>query len=382
MNGPEGKNNPTIGAPAILERNLERYPWARLSDDKGDQLGIEVLFDAAGKKDRAWVVTGESGAKLPGPFDADLYVVLCQLLNAAGRPENRTVRVTLQELARLMHRPPSGGWYDTVTTSLRRLAAVTIQAVRTWREGEYIADEKIFHLIDAVDIRHRRDGAKGGTAVMVQISEPVANSIAAGNFRLLDTAAYFALETPTSRRLYRYLDYRRWQGSKRLKSIRFPLKQLAEELPIDRASPSHIKRTLDPAHAHLIERGFLESVEYEERAAPGKKRPTAWVAYRFQELATSSAIQQSEKASGKPLQAPSAEPDYLRERVAKILHLLKDEQSAGFYAKAVKVLPEPVLDGIIGHVRQSLREGMELDVARKVFTRTAQTRAKALGVEL
>ena len=74
--------------------------------------------------------------------------------------------------------------------------------------------------------------------------------------------------------------------------------------------------------------------------------------------------------------------DYLRERVAKILHLLKDEQSVGFYAKAVKVLPEPILDGIIGHVRQSLQEGVELDVARKVFTRTAQTRAKAIGVEL
>ena len=32
------KKQVDTATPAILERNLERYPWSRLSDDKGDQI--------------------------------------------------------------------------------------------------------------------------------------------------------------------------------------------------------------------------------------------------------------------------------------------------------------------------------------------------------
>lgn len=377
MTSRRGKKSPAPKSPAILERNLERYPWARLSDDKGDQLRLEVLFEAAGDEGRAWTVVAEDGGKLPGPFAADLYVVLCQLFNTAGRPENRTLRIPFRDLAELLHRQVGGNIYEAINASLHQLAAVSIRAVRTFREGGTAAELKTFHLLDtATTSKHRGEGGANLVA-KVRFSEEVAESIAAGNFRLLDTAEYFALQSPTARRLYRYLDYRRWRGAERLSSIRFPLKQIAEELPIDRSSPSHIKRTLDPAHANLIERGFLESVEYEEHPVPGKKRPAIWVAYRFRELELPLA-----PGAGKPSRAPKEEPEYLRERVAEIIRLLKDEHSTGFYAKAVKVLPEPMLDGIIGHVRQSLREGVELDVARKLFTRTAQARAKAIGAEL
>ena len=382
MTSRKGKKQPSVNLPAILERNLERYPWARLSDEKGNQLSLNVLFEEAGEEGRAWTVTPGNADRLPGPFDSDVYVALCQLFNAAKRPDSRTVQTTYGELAELMHRDRGGSTYEAITGALERLVQVSIRAVQTWREGEYTAAVKTAHLVEAVEIGIRRDKNENSTRIRVRLSEEVAESMAAGNFRLLNASEYFALQTPTARRLYRYLDYRRWRGAKRLTNVSFSLKQLAEELPVDRSSPSLIKRTLDPAHAHLIEHGLLKSAEYEEHAVPGKKRPAVWVAYHFREPELLPSPQPLGVDSSRPPQTLNTEPDYLRERVAKILHLLKDEQSAGFYAKAVKVLPEPLLDGIIGHVRQSLREGVELDVARKVFTRTAQTRAKALGVEL
>jgi hypothetical protein len=365
-------------SPAILERNLERYPWARLSDDKGDQLRLEVLFEAAGEEGRAWTVVAENGSKLPGPFAADLYVVLCQLYNGMHRPESRTVKVTFRELAELLHRQVGGNIYEAIHTSLHQLAGVSIRAVQTFREGDKVAALKTFHLIESTETAAMRGDGPANLVAKVRFSEEIAESIAAGNFRLLDTAEYFAVQSPTARRLYRYLDYRRWQGAQRLTSVSFPLRQIAEELPIDRSSPSHIKRTLDPAHAHLVERGFLESAEYEEQALAGKKRPLIWVVYRFRELELPTA----EAPAGRSAPAPADDAEYLRERVGDILQLLRDERSAGFYAKAVKVLPESVLEGIIGHVRQSLQEGVTVDVARKVFTTTARSRAKAIGLEL
>lgn len=278
-----GKNSAQYGTQAIVERNLERYPWARLSDDKGEQFALELLFERAGVEGRAWVVTSKDTSRLPGPFDADLYVALCQAFNALGRPVDRTIRVTYADLVTLMHRHDSGGVYDAITAALHRLAQVNIRAVHTWREGEYVAELETFNLFESTKTSFRRDGAAGGHLATVRFSEEVAQSIAAGNFRLLNTAEYFALESPTAKRLYRYLDYRRWRGSERMPELTLSLKQLAQELPVDRDAPSHIRRTLDPAHDHLIERGFLAAVTYHERSVPGKKRPLIWVTYRFAE---------------------------------------------------------------------------------------------------
>jgi hypothetical protein len=205
----------------------------------------------------------------------------------------------------------------------------------------------------------------------------VANSIAAGNFRLLEPAKYFALQGPTARRLFRYLDYRRWRGATRLDEVAFSLKVLADELPIDRASPSHIKRTLDPAHAELIQRGHLASATYEDRPVSGKKRPDVWVRYCF---ATA-----EPPASPRVLIAPprvESDSEYVRETVAELLELLKDPHSRAFYVKVARTLPSEMLRGVIGYAQESLRDGVPIEVARRMFTKTVKDRAEAAGLEL
>ena len=365
------------GTPALLERNLERYPWSRLSDDKGDQLELKVLLDAAGEEGRSWAVAADDASRLPGPFDADVYVALGQLYNAAGRPEHRTVRVTFQELADLMHRPGGGGFYEALELSLHRLARVTITAAQTWRQGPDVAELKTFHLLSA-ETRHRREGEGDATLAVVRFSEDVAESIAAGNFRLLDAAEYFALETPTAKRLFRYLDYRRWRGPERQPEFAIALTQLAAELPIDRSSPSHIKRTLDPAHALLVARGFLTAAEYDDRPVPGKKRPDVWVRYRFADPALPAPT---------PVVTPSTsserrDADYVRDLVAEILGTLRDGHSAPFYVKVAATVPEEIVRNVLGGVREAIRDGVSLESARKMFTSAVRARAKAAGLAL
>jgi hypothetical protein len=368
--------------PAILERNLERYPWSRLSDDKGEQYELRVLLDSAGEEGRAWAVTTQDAARLPGPFDADTYVALGQLYNAAGRPEDRTIRVTFRELADLMHRPVGGGFYEALEASLHRLARVSITAVQTWRQGPDVAELKTFHLLSA-ETRHRRESGADSTVAVVRFSEDVAESIAAGNFRLLDAAEYFALEQPTAKRLYRYLDYRRWRGAERQPDFAISLAQLAAELPIDRSSPSHIKRTLDPAHAQLVSRGFLTAAEYEDRPVPGKKRPQVWVRYRFADPPISAPA-----PAAAAVHAPNAarearrDPDHIRDTVAEILGTLRDEHSTAFYAKVAATLPDEILRNVLGGIREAIRDGVSLEAARKMFTAAVRSRAKAAGLAL
>ena len=374
MDRPSGKKK-HAEPHAILERTLERYPWARLSDDKGNQLALDLLTEAAGDEGRAWMVTPDGTDRLPGPFDADLYVALCQLYNAAGRPESRTVGVTFAELAELMGRTPGGGLYQAVKHSLTRMRQMTIKALNVWREGGIVSAEVEFSLLAEI-IYVRRQGADlGGTLIRVEFHKRIAASIAEGNFRLLNTGEYFDLKTPTARRLYRYLDYRRWRGAQRLDDVSFSLKQIAAELPIDRQSPSHIKRTLEPAHAELLEGGFLSRVEYEERPVPGKKRPEISARYFFSPVVAAPAL---------VVEPPPRDSDdqYLRDTVQEILNLLKDDHSTGFYVKVVRTLPDQMLRGVIGHVRESLSDGLPIEAARKVFSATVKKRAQAAGLEL
>ena len=363
-------------SPAILERNLERYPWSRLSDDKGEQYTLELLLDRAGEEGRAWVVTAREGERLPGPFDADVYVALCQLYNEAGKPESRTVRTTYAELAKIMQRPRGGSWYQAIPASLKRLMSAMIYAVQTWRVGEHVRKREYIRLVDKVTFLDRRDDQVEQTVVEVRFSEEIASSIAEGNFRLLDTSAYFALQGPTARRLYRYLDYRRWRGTERQDEVSFSLKTLAAELPIERSSPSHIKRTLDPAHAELIAAGLLASAEYEDRPVAGKKRPEVWVGYVFAEP-------EPPLLDLPKLEAPkAAEEKNVGELVREILDLLGDPHSTGFYVQAVKALPEEMLRGLIGGVRESMREGASVEQGRRFFVTGVRARAKAAGIAL
>ena len=379
---------------AVLQRTLERYPWSRLSDDSGNQLELKLLLEAAGENGRAWMVSMPEHQRLPGPMEADLYVALGQLYNSQvpkdERATRRVIRTTVGELAAVTGRERGGTTYKAVRAGLERLQDVAIRRVRTRADGQIRADEERFHLFERVKYAHRRNGDTAATGIEVTLSEGLAESIANGEYRLLNATAYFALETPTAKRLYRYLDYRRWRGDAPQATFAITLTQLAAELPVDRTSPSHIKRTLDPAHAQLVAAGFLREAVYEGRPVAGKKRSEVWVRYAFPDTSGDtkalapevSVAAPSPLAPASPHVDPREDPEYVRDMVAEILGTLRDEHSTAFYIKVARTLPEELLRHVLGGVRQSIHEGLALDAARKTFTATIRTRAKTAGLTL
>ncbi len=382
---------------AVLQRTLERYPWSRLSDDSGNQLELKLLLEAAGENGRAWMVSMPEHQRLPGPMEADLYVALGQLYNSQvpkeERATRRVIRTTIGELAAVTGRERGGTTYKAIRSGLERLQDVAIRRVRTRADGQIRADEERFHFFERVKYSHRRDGDTAATGVEVTLSEGLAESIVNGEYRLLNATAYFALETPTAKRLYRYLDYRRWRGDAPQATFEITLAQLAAELPVDRTSPSHIKRTLDPAHAQLVASGFLREAVYEGRPVAGKKRSQVWVRYAFADApdpAVAALLPEPPTGGLSPaLPGPEVaridareDPEYVRDMVAEILGTLRDEHSTAFYLKVVRTLPEELLRHVLGSVRQSIRDGLALDVARKTFTASVRARAKAAGLTL
>ena len=304
---------------ALVHRPLERYPWSRISDQEPDpdEVELRLLLETAGVEGRAWTVRPRSLDRVPGPFEADLYVAMCELYNAQvpreRRGEIRSVVTPSAPLARLMGREKGGSTYRAIDQGLDRLRDVEIRAVQTWRQGKVSAEETTFGIIASVTRQYGRGstGKNGGGAtgknadesggtgknaggatgkndapvigLVVKWDPDFAAAIAEGQSRILDTARYFALPTPTARRLYRYLDQRRWLGKLRVNELVLPVSELVKRLPIERSAPSHVRRTLDPAHDALVKQGYLQLAEYVETPRPGKKRRDLRVRYVFAE---------------------------------------------------------------------------------------------------
>ncbi len=120
----------------------------------------------------------------------------------------------------------------------------------------------------------------------------------------------------------------RWRGDAAQATFALTLAQLAAELPVDRTSPSHIERTLDPAHAQLVACGFLREAMYEDRLVAGKKRAEVWVRYAFADALGAPAVgaavgapparagDDAPPAPRSPHVDPREDPEYVRDMVA------------------------------------------------------------------
>lgn len=319
---------------------FERYPWAVLDSRKVEQLPLSLPLEGE------WEVTGGYKGRMPGPFEADLYVAIHSLWNEAGRPASGELRVRTGDLLRLMGKGDGGKQYELLTDALARLRSVNIRTRLVLENGR--KRDVGFGLLDGHDVT--QDGW-----TVLRLSPTLCATLATQG-RALNTKQYFALQRPASRRLYRYLDHRRYRGPTAVDEVEFPLSEVAGELPVTQRAPSHVKRVLDAAHEELIGAGFLRAAHY-------LRRGRAWfVAYRFG------------LGEGAAPAVPTRVPGFA-DRVELAMRTLAEPQHAAFYAQALTELGDAQFDHLLGSIREQIRDGLALDLARKFFAAGVRSRA-------
>jgi hypothetical protein len=75
---------------------------------------------------------------------------------------------------------------------------------------------------------------------------------------MLDTAAYFSLQSAVARRLYRLVETVRAASDNPVWEV--SVAELARVLPLAQKYPSHLLRVLRPAHEMLIASGLISAV--------------------------------------------------------------------------------------------------------------------------
>ena len=311
----------------------------------------------------SWEVLVPAGKdRLPGPFEQDLWVALGHLWRRGGSPEDGRTMFSMAELLDLMRQPRGGKTYRMVREGIVRLGSLTFVGYGPDDAdifGSTPVPDALWHLIDRADLKDPK-------RLVVHLGSYVCEAMDTRG-RNLDASLYFALDSAVARRLYRYLDVRRYRPAK-LYTLTIPLAELAAELPLRPAEPRLQKRNLADAHEELVAAGYLGAVTYEQ-----VRRGEWLVTYTFPEIA----------ADAPPVLTAAtpaaAADDRVRRRVQELLELLRDHASVPFFVQVARDLPDPVYEHLVGGVREMRREGMALDRLRKVFTASARARLQHAG---
>lgn len=313
------------------EMNLAEFPFALLADRVPQGLNTIRFEDTVEGKEgelvrRTWTVTGSDEFGLPVAADEQVYVALMEVTKEQGF-NHRTISITRYDLLKRLGWPDKGASYRRLREALDRLLGVTIKAERAfWDNAKQRYVDVGFHIIDDYALYDEAPGRKrprergsrsdrsGGASTahgtiqqglplsFVTWNQVIFRSFQAGNIKQLDTAFYFGLRSSLARRLYRYLDKKRYDGKV---AFRIGLKKLAfEKLGMSRSYyPSHIKQELQRAHTELLAQGFLRQIEYE---TSGDGQGEELVVYYFpsrQYLTGAAENSQAQRAQQQPTDA-------------------------------------------------------------------------------
>lgn len=265
------------------EMNLAEFPFTVLSHRVPRGVNSIKFTDMISGKDgktvvRTWLITGSDAYGLPVAGDEELYVALMEVTQEYGYNSPK-VPVTRYELLTRMGWARDGHSYKRIQEALNRLMGVSIVANNSFwdNEAKRYVDEG-FHILEGYRLYDEKPGRDTNPPDSYIVWNPVLfNSFRAGNIKQLDTNIYFSLSTPLARRLFRYLDKKRYDGKA---TYRMRLSRLAfEKLGMSRNYyPSQIKRELKRAHEELTERRFLQSVDYYK---PRRRGAEELVVYTF-----------------------------------------------------------------------------------------------------
>jgi len=276
-----------------VECNMEEFPYFRLSkrDAKSRR---EIRYFRQTRDPRGelllqrWIVRASGELGLPGPFDQDVYVALEQIIDehvSAPRPGATPptagaatfedgIPFTKYRIAEIMGKGHSGIIYRKLTEAIQRMVATSITSEHAlYHRGKKHHLSGTFSLFDEVAFYSRRTGITYHGSGRALDRDLEYNLLFPSRWYLqsrrhfytkpLDIALYRSLRLPTAKKLYRWLDKRRYP---RRRVLVISLAELTQALPLAPGYASFLKKVLDKAHAELLAHGYLERATYTRTA--------------------------------------------------------------------------------------------------------------------
>ncbi len=241
------------------EFNLAVFPIAvldkRAQKSKNYLTFTEHITSNGREIQRVWTVMPHPIEGLPSTTDEDVYVALMELSYEQGA--QKKVYFSRYDLIRRLGWPMNAKHYERLESSLRKLAAVRIEAKNAYvdRHSGRLVDVGM-SIIQEFKIFDEGAGKRTGAKSYVMWSDRVAQSLSEKLFKKLDADFYFNLTSPIAKRLFRYLDKKFGRGDYFVINVR---KLAFEHVGMSRELTyvSQIMQRLEPALNELVVKQFL-----------------------------------------------------------------------------------------------------------------------------
>jgi hypothetical protein len=219
-------------------------------------------------KKRQVTIDAAASLGLPTLVDMQIFVCLMAYTREQGFPER--VRFCRSWIARDLGWQANDVRYDRIRLGMERLQSTSYRCLNHYPDprdprGRTRIEHEAFHVLDSYKFSDDAQPAAGQPSGWFKWGDQVSQWLKTPQMAQLDFAFFRGLENPLAQAAYRYLHIRHLDGKPVYEENL--VEYACERLGLSRNFrwPSELKRTLDPVHAELIEKGFLESVSYERQ---------------------------------------------------------------------------------------------------------------------
>ena len=247
---------------ALIEGNILESPIFTLSDKN---IGKKAEYQWQHKNKLGNVIEKEkisieAPKGLPISFDQDVFNAIMKIYNyqkETGEYNKKEVHFTDYEIAKVLQIHFSGERLKRIRESYNRMVHTTIAFEKSFLEsGEKIT--RVVHLLANVEHYEKKKGDREINITKVILDDILINSIERRYFKLIDFKKYIALPSGLPRRLYEYLEKKKYQKS----YFEIGIRKLAQRIPLKTKKPSQIKQYLDGANEKLKEQKIIDGWKY------------------------------------------------------------------------------------------------------------------------
>lgn len=204
--------------------------------------------------------TMEAPKGIPSAFDQDVYNAIMKLYLSQKGTDKKNIHFTDYKIAKTIQIAFSGERLKRIRESYDRMASTTLKYEGSfYSKGEKIT--RIFHLLANVERYEKKKGKREINMTKVTLDDIMLKSIDNNYFNLIDFDKYVALPSGVPRRLYEYLEKKKYQKN----SFEIGIKKLAKRIPLRTKQISKIKQYLDKANKELKKQGIIDSWKYTKR---------------------------------------------------------------------------------------------------------------------
>ena len=245
----------------LMEGNLLEYPIFSMERRRVDKEVEEYIWkerNSVGEVIHLRKFRVSSTCGVPNAFDFNVFnAIMRTYVKKKQVYKKNETHFTVYEVAKELDLACTGPQIKRIKESLIRMSHTTLLFEHTfYEEKENVT--KTVHLIANLEYYEKQKGNRVINMIKVVLDDELVNSIERKYFNLIDFRLFKSLPSGVPRRLYEYLEKKKYRKNQ----FEIGIKNLAKRVGLKTSKISQLKELLEKASNELKEEGIIDKWRY------------------------------------------------------------------------------------------------------------------------